>query len=87
MWQGAVLGALDSLLTPIKVRPLDVALPRPQPAQPETPLAEVDAKIKALHAASSAWCQLGSADRAKLLRQCLDCAIKVRAREAALCCC
>jgi hypothetical protein len=92
MWQalgGAVaplLGFLDYyVMPPLKVKPQPVRLGRPQPVQPETPIDEVDAKIRRLKAAATPWSQVSSADRAKLLRTCLDNAVEVSCLAIAMC--
>lgn len=92
MWQvlgGAVaplLGFLDHyVMPPLKVKPQPVRLGRPQPVQPETPIDEVDAKIRRLKAAATPWAQVSSAERAKLLRRCLDNAVEVSPLDCLLC--
>lgn len=60
--------------------------PAPAPAVPATPLAEVDAMLERLAAGRPKWVALPAAERAKLLRQCMETTLAVADRWAETAC-
>ena len=44
---------------------------------PDTPISEVDAILKRLASKAQAWADTSTAERARYLRQCVQCALRV----------
>jgi hypothetical protein len=53
------------------------SFPAPPPSMPATPIAELDARLARLAEARPKWVALSPADRAKLLRRCMDTTLAV----------
>lgn len=75
--QQPLLGAAEALLAPWRKPPAPVVLPCGFEPMPATPKKELERILTALRQRAPAWAKTSPADRARLLRACLDTTLQV----------